>query len=82
MSGLIVAILPGLLEMNETLQKNIMALLDFYSELVGYEIVISSVWSAMLRSSYCRIAGLRYLATKLMSQGMGLKEDESDDSQD
>lgn len=31
MSGLISAILPGLLEMNESLQKNIMGLLDFYS---------------------------------------------------
>ena len=31
MSGLISAILPGLLEMNEPLQKNIMGLLDFYS---------------------------------------------------
>jgi hypothetical protein len=28
----------------------------------------------MLRSSHCRIAGLKYLASKLMSQGKGLEE--------
>lgn len=50
-----------------------MSLLDFYSELLGPEIVIASIWSAMLRSSHCRIAGLKYLATKLMSQGKGLE---------
>ena len=82
MSGLVVAILPGLLEMNEALQKNIMALLDFYADLLGPSAVIPAVWSAMLRSSYCRIAGLKYLAAKLISQGKGLEEDESDDSQD
>lgn len=68
--------------MNELLQKNIMGLLDFYGELLGPEIVIASIWSAMLRASHCRIAGLKYLASKLISQGKGIEENDLNDSQD
>jgi hypothetical protein len=38
-----------------------------------------SVWIAILRSPYCRVAGLKYISAKL---GRGAQEEENDEEED
>jgi hypothetical protein len=80
-TGLMVAVLPGLLEMNEQLHREIIATIDQFVEGLGQEIIIPAVWTAMLRSSPCRVPGLKYLTLKMVEQGL-VYEDPDDQEED
>lgn len=53
--------------MQETLIKDTNDLLEELSlpESLGHDLLIESIWIAILRSTNCRIAGLKYISLKL-----------------
>lgn len=80
-TGLMVAVLPGFLEMSEQLHRDLIGFLDQFVELLGAEVLIPAIWTAMLRSSQCRVPGLKYLSLKMMEQGQA-HEDPEDQQED
>lgn len=80
-TGLMVAILPGLLEMNEQLHREIIATIDEFVDGLGQEIMTPAIWTAMLRSSQCRVPGLKYLTLKMVELGL-VYEDPDDQEED
>lgn len=80
-TGLIITILPSLNEMHEGLVRDTTNLLDLLAkpEYVGLEGLAEAVWVAILRSPSCRVAGLKYLSSKL---GRGVEEEENDEEDD
>lgn len=66
-TGILITVLPSLTEMHEPLVKEVNDLLDDLSspDVIGLPLLIESIWVSILRSSGCRIAGLKYLSGKL-----------------
>ena len=77
-TGLTITILPSLNEMNEGLVREVTQFLDLLArpELIGLEILAEALWVAVLRSPSCRVAGLKFLSSKL---GRGAQEEENDE---
>jgi hypothetical protein len=77
-TGLAITLLPSLNEMHETLLRDVNALLDILArpEFIGQEQLAEAVWVAVLRSPACRVAGLKFLASKL---GRGAQEEEQEE---
>lgn len=75
--GLCITVLPALNEMHEGLVREVSGLLDLLgkNELIGLEILAEAVWVAVLRSPSCRVAGLKFISSKL---GRGAQEEEND----
>ena len=78
-TGILITILPSLTEMHDQLVKEVTDLLDHLShpDVIGPNLLIQSIWVAILRSSVCRIAGLKYISGKL-----GKVEDNDDEDED
>lgn len=76
--GLAITVLPTLNEMHEGLVREVSSLLDLLarSELIGLEILAEALWVAILRSPGCRVAGLKFLSSKL---GRGAQDEENDE---
>lgn len=77
-TGLIITILPSLNEMSEILVREVTQFLDLLArpDLIGLEILAEALWVAVLRSPSCRVAGLKFLSSKL---GRGAQEEENDE---
>ena len=45
-------------------------------DLVGQQMLAEALWVAVLRSPSCRVAGLKFISSKL---GKGMHEEENDD---
>jgi hypothetical protein len=76
--GLTITILPSLNEMHESLVREVSVLFDLLArpELLGVEMLSEALWVAVLRSPSCRVAGLKFLSSKL---GRGAQEEENDE---
>lgn len=72
--GLAITVLPALNEMHEGLVREVSSLLDLLArpELIGLEVLAEALWVAILRSPGCRVAGLKFLSSKL---GRGAQEE-------
>jgi hypothetical protein len=59
--------------MHEGLVREVSGLLDMLAqpELIGVEVLAESLWIAVLRSPGCRVAGLKFISSKL---GRGAQE--------
>ena len=82
-TGILITVLPSLTEMHEPLVKEVTDLLEDLTnpDLIGQALLIESVWVAILRSSACRIAGLKYISTKLGKvEESGENEHDEDDN--
>ena len=76
--GLAITILPSLNEMHEALVREVGGLLDLLArpELIGVEVLAEALWVAVLRSPGCRVAGLKFISSKL---GRGAQQEENDE---
>jgi len=60
--------------MQETIIRDVTNLLDIMAkpDLIGQEIMAEALWVSVLRSPGCRVAGLKFISTKL---GRGAQEE-------